>query len=130
MSPEAPPRARGGERGFTLIEVVGAFVIFAVGVLMVIQTSGATSTQMRNAGVSSALALRAAERLDSLEAEPFSALTPGTDADTVVVSGLVYDRTVVLTALTPLLMRVDVSLEPADGEGPDYEVTSYVAEVW
>jgi hypothetical protein len=110
--------------------VVGAFVIFSVGVLMVIQLSSATSMQMRYAGVSSTLALRAAERLDSLEAEPFSGLTPGTVDDVLVVSGLSYDRSVVLTLLTPVLMRVEVTLEPSDGEGPSYQATSYLSEVW
>lgn len=124
-------RIAGGRRGgFTLIEVVGAFVVFAVGVLMVIRLSTATSTQMRYAGISSALALRAAERLDSLAAEPFSSLVAGSDADVVVVSGLDYDRTVSLTRLSPLLMRVEVALRPRGSEGPTYQVTSYVSEVW
>ncbi len=121
-------RVRRG--GFTLIEVVAAFVVFAVGVLMVIRLSTATSTQMRYAGISSALALRAAERLDSLGAEPFSSLVAGSDVDVVVVSGLDYDRTVSLTRLSPLLMRVDVTLRPRGSEGPSYQVTSYVSEVW
>ena len=124
---------RGSDRrrsGFTFIEVVGALVVFAFGVLMVIRLSTATSTQMRYAGISSALALRAAERLDSLAAEPFSSLSVGSDADVVVVSGLDYDRTVVLTQLTPLLMRVEVTLQPRGSEGPSYQVTSYVSEVW
>ena len=130
MSRAAGLGGRDGRGGFTLIEVVGAFVIFAVGVLMVIQLSFATSVQMRYAGVSSALALRAAERLDSLEAEPFSSLSPGTVDDTVVVSGLTYDRSVVLTRMTPVLMRVEVTFEPDGGEGPSYQATSYISEVW
>lgn len=122
-----PDRHRSG---FTFIEVVGALVVFSFGVLMVIRLSTATTTQMRYAGISSALALRAAERLDSLAAEPFASLTVGTDADIVVVSGLEYDRTVLLTQLTPLLMRAVVTLRPRGSEGPSYEVTSYVSEVW
>ncbi len=91
MRKRAIPR-RERREGFTLIEVVAALVIFSVGVLMVIRLSTASTTQMRYAGVSSALALRAAERLDSLEAEPFASLTPGTEADTFLVSGLSYGR--------------------------------------
>ncbi|MEX0836819.1 MAG: prepilin-type N-terminal cleavage/methylation domain-containing protein [Gemmatimonadota bacterium] len=126
-----PAIVRHGRRGgFTLIEVVAALVIFSVGVLMVIRLSTASTTQMRYAGVSSALALRAAERLDSLEAEPFASLTPGTDADTFVVSGLSYARVVTLTSLTPLLARVEVALTPVDGQGPTLATTSYVAETW
>lgn len=116
--------------GFTLIEVVAALVVFSVGVLMVVRLSTASATQMRYAGVSSALALRAAERLDSLEAEPFASLTPGTDADTFLVSGLSYERVVTLTILTPLLARVEVALTPVDGQGPSLTTTSYVGETW
>lgn len=123
---------RGGarRRGFTLIEVVAALVIFSVGVLMVVRLSTASTTQMRYAGVSSALALRAAERLDSLEAEPFASLSPGTVADTFVVSGLSYGRVVTVTRLTPLLARLDVSLAPVQGQGPTLTTTSYVSETW
>lgn len=116
--------------GFTLIEVVAALVIFSVGVLMVIRLSTASTTQMRYAAVSSALALRAAERLDSLEAEPFASLTPGPETDTFVVSGLGYERVVTLTSLTPLLARVEVTLTPVDGQGPTLTTTSYVAGAW
>lgn len=120
----------GWRDGFTLIEVVAALVIFSVGVLMVIRLSTASTTQMRYAGVSSALALRAAERLDSLEAEPFASLSPGTWTDVFVVSGLRYERTVTLTGLTPLLARVEVTLTPLDGQGPTLTTTSYVSESW
>jgi len=119
-----PPTA-----GFTLIEVVGALVIFSVGVLMVIRLSTATGTQMRYAGVSSELAVRAAERLDSLEAAPFASLVMGVDVDALSVSGLEYQRSVTLTRLTPLLARVDVILAPV-GAGPTYTATSYVGDTW
>ncbi len=129
MSESSTP-ATGWRSGFTLIEVVAALVIFSIGVLMVIRLSTASSTQMRYAGVSSALALRAAERLDSLEAEPFASLSTGTESDTFVVSGLDYERVVTLTRLTPLLARVDVTLTPVDGQGPMLATTSYVSEIW
>ena len=120
---------RRRDSGFTLIEVIGALVIFSVGVLMVIRLSTATSTQMRYAGVSSELAVRAAERLDSLEAAPFSSLVMGVDVDALTVSGLAYQRSVTLTRITPLLARVDITLVPT-GNGPSYTATSYVAEIW
>lgn len=121
---------RRGRGGFTLIEVIGAFVIFSVGVLMVVRLSTATSRQMRYAGVASELAVRAAERLDSLDAEPFSSLVMGTDADTFTVMGLRYERSVTLTRSTQLLARVEIALTPVGGEGPTFTTTSYVAETW
>jgi len=116
--------------GFTLIEVVGAFVIFAVGVLMVIRLTSAGGVQMRYAGIASELAVRAAERLDSLEAEPLAALTMGTHTDTLTVSGLAYARTVTLTRITPLLARVEVALVPTGGQGPTFSGTTFVSERW
>lgn len=116
--------------GFTLIEVIGALVVFSVGVLMVVRLSTASGVQMRYAGVRSELAVRAAERIDSLEAEPFGGLTPGTDTDTLTVGGIVYTRAVTLTPVTPLLLQVDVDLAPLDGQGPLHSVRSYLSETW
>lgn len=116
--------------GFTLIEVIGALVIFSVGVLMVIQVSGALGTQMRYAGVRSELGALAGERLDSLEALPLASLATGTTVDTVSVTGFDYVRTVVVTSMTPVLSRIDVSLVSVDGGGPSHSVTSYATEPW
>jgi len=116
--------------GFTLIEVVGALVIFSVGVLMVIQVSGALGTQMRWAGVRSEIAVLASERLDSLESAPLDSISAGTTRDTLLVQGLPYERVVVVTSLTPVLARIDVSLAPLDSAGPTHAVTSYSGAVW
>lgn len=120
-------RSRGG---FTLIEVIGAFVIFAVGVLAVVRLTSVGGVQMRYAGIASELAVRAAERLDSLEAEPFASLAAGTDTDTLTVGGLTYTRTVTVTVLTPLLARVDVALAPSGGTGPGHAGSTFVSERW
>jgi prepilin-type N-terminal cleavage/methylation domain-containing protein len=116
--------------GFTLIEVIGALVIFSVGVLMVIQVSGALGTQMRYAGARSELVVYANERLDSLESEPLASLSAGTVVDTLTVQGLEYLRTVTVAAVTPVLVRIDVSLAPTGDLGPSHSVTSYASEAW
>lgn len=123
--------ARGSRRnaGFTLIEVIGALVIFSVGVLMVFRLTTASGTQMRYAGVSSELAVRASERLDSLDATPFSSLVMGVQTDALTVSGLAYQRSVTLTRITPLLAQVEVTLTPVE-DGPSYAATSYLAGIW
>ena len=105
-------------------------VIFSIGVLMIIQVSGALGTQMRYAGARSELATMAGERLDSLESISPSSLTPGTTVDTVSVTGVEYECTVVVTSVTAVLSRIDVSIEPLDGEGPSHSVTSYSTEPW
>lgn len=116
--------------GFTLIEVIGALVIFSVGVLMVVQTSGTLGQRMRYAGARSELIVYASERLDSLEAEPFTALTPGTTLDTLVAEGMSFQSSVVITTVTPVLRRIDVSITSIGGGGPAHAVTSYASAVW
>jgi prepilin-type N-terminal cleavage/methylation domain-containing protein len=122
-----PPAAA---RGFTLIEVVAALVIFSVGVLMVIRLSSALGTQMTNAGARSMLVVLANEGLDSLQATPFDSLDAGTTLDTVLVQGRTYARLLAVTAVTPMLSRIDVSLTPLDGAGPTHSMTSYSAATW
>lgn len=116
--------------GFTLIEVIGALVIFSVGVLMVFQVSGALGTQMRFAGASSQITSLAAARLDSLEALPLASLAPGTTVDTLVVEGIEYECTVAVASMTAVLSKIDVTLAPIAGSGPSHSVTSYASEPW
>ncbi len=128
MSQTWSPRRR--VRGFTLIEVIGALVIFSMGVLMVIQVSGALGTQMRYAGARSEISVLANERLDSLEATPFDSIGTGTSADTLTVSGWSYQRQVVVTEITPVLYQIDVTVSPIGVPGPSYSATSYTSAVW
>jgi Tfp pilus assembly protein PilV len=109
---------------------VGALLIFSVGVLMVIQVSGALGTQMRYAAIRSEIAVLANERLDSLEAAPLASISAGTVADTVSVRGLSYECLVTVTSITAVLARIDVSLAPVDNVGPSHAVTSYASAAW
>ena len=116
--------------GFTLIEVMGALVIFSLGVLMVLQVSGALGTQMRLAGARSELAILVGERLDSLSALPVGSLTPGTTVDTVTAEGLDFEQTVIITSVTAVLAKIDVSLVPVAGAGPSNSATAYASAPW
>lgn len=131
MSAEVEPWASNRwSWGFTLIEVIGALVIFSVGVLMIMQVSGALTTQMRYAGARSEIVVLANEKLDSIEATPLASLTAGTASDSVMVQGWVYERTTTITTLTAVLSRVEVVLTAVDSLGPEYAVTSYTSAVW
>ena len=116
----------GGERwssavradGFTLIEVVGALVIFSVGVLMVMRAGSTLTTQMRYSGARSELVVLANAQLDSIEATPFDSLTSGSATDTLTVQGWTYERSITVTLLTPVLGRVEVDFTPVGDLGP------------
>lgn len=116
--------------GFTLIEVMGALVIFSVGILMVMQVGGALSTQIRYAGTRSEIVVLANERLDSIEALPFASVTGGVLEDTLIVQGWSYARKATVTMLTPVLARVEVELFRVDSAGPTHVVTSYTSAAW
>lgn len=125
----APWHGSGPRRGFTLIEVIGALVIFSLGVIMVLQLTRALSRQMEYGATSSELVVRAQERLDSLEALPFDSITVGTRSDTLTVRGIRYRRQFTVTAMTGLLRRIDVSVSPLTaGQGPSVSETSYAAQ--
>lgn len=117
--------------GFTLIEVIAALLIFSVGVLMVIQVSGALTQQMQYAARSSEIVALAHERLDSLEATPFDSLASTAELDTLTVDGVPYIRTLFVTPITGMLKQLHVTLYPVvTGAGPVYSVTSYTSSEW
>lgn len=121
-------RRRSG--GFTLIEVIGALLIFSLGILMVLQITGSLSRQMDRAAVTSELVVRTQEWLDSLEATPFDSLGSVARADTLSIRGQRFVRSAEVTAVTALLFRLDVSVAPESGGGPAYTAISYSAARW
>lgn len=127
---EDPWSFRKCSSGFTLIEVIAALVIFAGGVLMVIQFSGSLSAQMEWAATTSEIVVLAQERLDSLEAVPFDSLSVGSSITSVTVRGTSYSLTTTITLVTAILLQLDVSIAPAAGSGPSYATTSYAADNW
>ena len=97
---------------------------------MVVQASGGLGQRMRYSGARSELIVFANERLDSLEAEPFTALALGTSLDTIDAEGMSFQSNVTITTITPVLRRIDVSLAPLGTAGPSYAVTSDKSAVW
>ena len=116
--------------GFTLIEVVGALVIFSAGVLGVMRVGSALTTQLRYSGTRSEIVVLANEQADSIASMPFDSVTAGTVQDTVNVQGWVYQREVTVTDLTPVLARIDVTIQRMDRVGPSHTLTSYTSAVW
>lgn len=120
-----------GSRGFTLIEVIAALVIFSMGVLMVLGLTQSLSTQMRWAAATSELVVRTEERLDSLESLDFDSLRLGTRNDTLSIQGVSYRGVQRVTSVTGLLYQLQISLTPVtSGAGPSYSATSYSSAKW
>ena len=127
---QQPWSSTGRRGGFTLIEVLGALVIFSVGVLMVIQVSGALGIQMRYAAMQSEIVVIANETLDSLEATPFDSLSVGQTANMSVVEGFTYGLKTEISEVTPVLHLIVVTMTPAGTGAPSYSATSYKSAVW
>ena len=106
-------------------------MIFAGGVLVVLQLAGTLSRQMDWAATTSEIVVLAQQRLDSLETVAFSSLATGTLTEALTVRGKSYTLETTVTTLTALLKQVDVSVEPGSGvDGPSYSTTSYSADAW
>lgn len=106
-------------------------VIFALGVLMVIQLNASLAERMAYAAKTSRIVVVAHERLDSLESVPFDSLVVGTNADTVTIEGRSYQRTATISVVTALLYSIDVTVSPlVASEGPTYSAGSYAAQSW
>ena len=116
--------------GFTLIEVIGALVVFSLGVLMVINMSGTLSLRMDRSALRSELALVGQERLDSLELVDFESLTVGTTTSSSSIRGQAYTWSVTVSDSSAVLLHVDVSGTPQSGSGPRFSGAAFIARAW
>ena len=116
--------------GFTLIEVIGALVIFSMGVLALVLLGGTLSVQMEGAALRSELAVVGQARLDSLELVDYTNLTVGTTASSASIRGETYTWTVTVADSTSLLRHVEVSGVPDSGSGPSFSGSAFVPRSW
>lgn len=122
--------ASGSKEGFTLIEVMAALVVFSLGVLMVLNLTGAVSTQMNRAGLRSRVAVTLQNRLDSLQLVPYDSLTVGTVTDALILHGRSFNRTHRILQASALVKEIEVTVEAADGDGPDLTASTFVTVSW
>jgi len=117
-------------RGFTLIEVVGALVIFSVGVLVLLNLTGVLSSQLNRAGKSTSVAIAVQNRLDSLQQVPYDSLILGSSEETIELLGEPFLRRQLIVQATPLVREVQVTVEPVDGRGPELTASGFVSRRW
>jgi Tfp pilus assembly protein PilV len=123
------PRREGG--GFTLIEVIGALLIFSIGVIMLLQLTSSLSERLEYAALNSVITAEGQERMDSLSALSYSSFTVGVEVDTMTFRGVRYRRTQEVTQFRPLVREVELTIEPlGTAEGPSYTTSTLVSEAW
>lgn len=124
-----PPRA--AEAGFTLIEVMGALLIFAMGVLIAIELSDALAAQVERSAVRAEVVTTAQERLDSLDRLHYDSLNLGTRVDTLLIRGHRYVCSTVVENYATRVRALRVSVDPVETAGwPSQSLSSYVYEPW
>jgi len=116
--------------GFTLIEVIGALVVFSMGVLAVISLTGTLSQTMENAALRSELAVAGQERLDSLELVDYTNFTVGTTTSSASIRGETYTWTITVSDSTALVRHVAVTAVPSSGSGPSFSGATFVDRSW
>lgn len=123
---------RGTSRaGFTLIEVMGALIIFSLGVLMTLNLTDSMSEQLARAAIRSEIMARARTTLDSLEAEGFEGLSAGSLQRNLTVHGRSYRETLQVASFSPLVLQITVAFDPVSGaRGPSHSLTSYLSGDW
>ena len=117
-------------RGFTLIEVVGAIVIFTLGVLMAARLSEALSSQMETAALRSLVVMEGQERVDSLSQVSYVALSTGSTVDTLTVRGRGFEETVTVSKIGARVLEIQILIEPLDPPGPVFSSTFHAYDPW
>jgi prepilin-type N-terminal cleavage/methylation domain-containing protein len=122
---------RRRRRGFTLIEVIGALLIFSVGVIMLLQITNSLAERLEWAALNSLITAEGRERLDSLDALDYTSLPVATDIDTLSFRGISYRLTQQVTQFTALVRRAQVTLQPlGTAEGPTFQASVFSSGAW
>jgi prepilin-type N-terminal cleavage/methylation domain-containing protein len=110
-------------RGFTLIEVVAALVIFSAGVLVALRLTTALARELANSATRSELEVQVQARVDSLVAVPWSGLGTESRTDTLRVRGRSFRITIRILPVSPRLREIRVEATPDPPPGPGYSAT-------
>ncbi len=117
--------------GFTLIEVVGALLIFSIGVLLAGYLSSGLTTLTRDATLRSEVTAIGQQTLDSLDALPYTSLPAGGPVESeVTIEGRTYTRTWTVTQSGIRTKEVLVDVESSVDDGPTFSRATYLVENW
>ena len=113
--------------GFTLVEVMVAIVVLAIGVLALTQLSLSVVVMLNRAGTKTELAAMAENRLEEIGAQGYAGISDGVRQDTVQIRGRNYSRRVTITTPGRRMRQIQVELAPLGGSGQRYSTMTYVA---
>ncbi len=117
--------------GFTLIEVIAALVVFAVGVVIATNLTEALARGMEHAAARSEAVSVAEHALDSLSAVPYDELPVGeTETHEYRIQGRTFLRVDEVVQVGPRLRQIQVEVAPENGGTPRFEGVGYVVAPW
>lgn len=119
-----------GRQGFTLIEVLGAMVIFTSGVLMVLGLSETLQRQLSRSGIITEMSSVIGAQIDSLEAIEYDSLATGQTSASVSFQNRNFTLSRNVTQYSPLVKEVTVTLSANGWDGPTRSQSSYVVDEW
>ena len=128
MSATQAGRANGATStgGFTLVEVMVALVILAVGALALTHLSLSVAVLMQQSSAKTELIALAENRLESVQARDYADIDPGVEQDTVSVRGKSYVRRVTITAPNARTRQIAIDLSSSQ-ETLTYSTLTYVS---
>ena len=112
--------------GFTLVEVMVALVILAVGALALTHLSLSVAVLMQQSSAKTELIALAENRLESVQARAYADIDPGVEQDTVSVRGKAYVRRVTITAPNARTRQIAIDLSSTQ-ETLRYSTLTYVS---
>ena len=112
--------------GFTLVEVMVALVILAVGALALTHLSLSVAVLMGQSTAKTELIALAENRIESVQARAYEDIDPGVEQDTVSVRGKPYVRRVTITAPNSRTRQIAIDLR-SPVESLRYATFTYVS---
>lgn len=124
---QAPGGSVTSISGFTLVEVMVALIILAVGALAVTQLSLSVAVLMQQSSAKTELIAAADNRLEAVQARPYAQITPGVELDTVAVRGTRYVRRITITAPSTRTRQIAIDMRTPTAGGLRYSTLTYVS---
>ena len=113
--------------GFTLVEVMVALVLLAMGALAITQLSLSVALLMERSTAKTELIMLAENRLEEVQSRDYDEIAVGVSVDTVRVRGQPFVRRMTITEPNPRMREIRVELRSVI-ESYGYSALTYVVE--